>query len=103
MEAYSMPFSKVISADAGAHEHFHVPKYQREYTWGRKEWEQLLQDIEENEPGYFMGSLICVKEGGDPVPGDELVYEVVDGQQRLTTLSLLRMAIYAALTEAMKG
>lgn len=32
MEAHSQPFSKVIDADQGARDHFHVPKYQREYT-----------------------------------------------------------------------
>jgi uncharacterized protein DUF262/uncharacterized protein DUF1524 len=101
MQAYSMPFSKVIDADQGARDHFHVPKYQREYAWGQKEWEQLLLDIDENAPGYFMGSLICVKDGSDPAPGSELIYEVVDGQQRLTTLSLLLMAIYAKLTETL--
>jgi hypothetical protein len=48
-----------------------------------------------------MGSLICVKDDPDPVPGDELIYEVVDGQQRLTTLSLLWMALHANLTDAL--
>ncbi len=71
--------------------------------WGRKEWEQLLLDIEENDSGYFMGSLICVKDGSDPAPGCELIYEVVDGQQRLTTLSLLLMALYAKLTKTLDG
>jgi hypothetical protein len=102
MQAYSMPFSKVIDIDQGAREHFHVPKYQREYAWGRKEWEQLLLDIDENDPGYFMGSLICVNDSADPVPGDELIYEAVDGQQRFTTLSLLLMALYANLTKKLK-
>jgi hypothetical protein len=98
MQAYSMPFSKIIDVNQGARDHFHVPKYQREYAWGRKEWEQLLSDIDENTLGYFMGSLICVNDSSDPAPGKELIYEVVDGQQRLTTLSLLLMAIYAKLT-----
>ena len=89
MQAHSMAFSKVINSDQGAREHFHVPKYQREYAWGRKEWEQLLLDIEENDLGYFMGSLICVNDSADPAPGDELIYEVVDGQQRLTTIVIL--------------
>src|SRR5579864_7913207 len=102
MQAYSMPFSKVIDIDQGAREHFHVPKYQREYAWGRKEWEQLLLDIDENDPGYFMGSLICVRYGEETAPGDELIYEVVDGQQRLTTLSLLLMAIYFNLTKGIE-
>lgn len=99
MNAHSMSFSKIISSDQGAHEHYHVPKYQREYTWGKWNWERLLQDIDENDSGYFMGSLICVSDGDAPSPGDEVIYEVVDGQQRLTTLSLLMMAIYQRLTE----
>jgi uncharacterized protein with ParB-like and HNH nuclease domain len=98
MNAHSMPFAKIISSDQGAREHYHVPKYQREYTWRGWNWDRLLQDIDENDAEYFMGSLICVKDGDSPVPGDELIYEVVDGQQRLTTLSLLMMAIYERLT-----
>ena len=97
MNAHSMPFAKILSSDQGAREHYHVPKYQREYTWGKWNWETLLQDIDENDPGYFMGSLICVHDGESPTPGDELLYEVVDGQQRLTTLSLLMTAIYERL------
>jgi len=92
-----MPFSKIISNDQGAREHYHVPKYQREYTWGKRDWERLVQDIEENEPGYFMGSIICVKDGDVDAPGREMIYEVIDGQQRLTTLSLYMMAIYNKL------
>jgi uncharacterized protein with ParB-like and HNH nuclease domain len=102
MEAHSMPLSKVIDVDAGAREHFHVPKYQREYAWGHKEWEQLLQDIDENDSGYFMGSLICVNDKTDHLSGDEVIYEVVDGQQRLITLSLLLMALYVNLTKKLK-
>src|SRR5208283_1471654 len=103
MQAYSMPFSTVINIDQGARDHFHVPRYQREYAWRRKEWEQLLNDIDENDPGYFMGSLICVNDGSDPAPGCELIYDVVDGQQRLITLSLLLMALYDKLTKKLDG
>jgi len=80
-------------------EHYHVPKYQREYTWSKNETEQLLNDIEENEPGYFMGSIICIDDNPGLGPGESRIFEVVDGQQRLTTLSLLLMAIYKALLE----
>lgn len=100
MTAFSFPFSKIISIEQGAREHYHVPKYQREYTWGRREWEKLLQDIDENDAGYFMGSIICIKDSETVPPGDELLYEVVDGQQRLTTLSLLMMALYDRLSQA---
>lgn len=101
MQASQMPFTKLINVDQGAREHFHVPKYQREYTWKKWQWEQLLNDIEENDPGYFMGSIICVNDMQKITTGDELIFEVVDGQQRLTTLSLLLAAIHAKLIAAM--
>jgi uncharacterized protein with ParB-like and HNH nuclease domain len=101
MQAHDMPFTKLINVDQGAREHFHVPKYQREYTWKKWQWDQLLNDIEDNDPGYFMGSIICVNDNPEVAPGDELVYEVVDGQQRLTTLSLLLAAIHSKLVEVM--
>lgn len=100
MQAQHMPFTKLINVDQGAREHFHIPKYQREYTWRRVQWEQLLNDIEDNDPGYFMGSIICVNDSQSLSPGDELIFEVIDGQQRLTTLSLLLAAIYEALKSA---
>tara|TARA_R110002073_G_scaffold118918_5_gene259349 strand:+ start:302753 stop:304666 length:1914 start_codon:yes stop_codon:yes gene_type:complete len=99
MNANFMSFSKIIDSEAGAREHYHVPKYQREYTWGKKDWERLTQDIEENDPGYFMGSIICVKDGEFDAPGAEILYELIDGQQRLTTLSIYMMAIYSRLKE----
>ena len=95
MEAQSYVFSKIISSDLGADEHYHVPKYQREYTWGKGNWEQLIHDIDENPKGYFMGSIICVSES--ILPGHEKIYQVIDGQQRLMTLSLLMAAIFSRL------
>lgn len=100
MQAHDMPFTKLINVDQGAREHFHVPKYQREYSWRKWQWEELLNDIDDNGPGYFMGSIICVSDNAEIPPGDELIYEVVDGQQRLTTLSLLIAAIHTRLIEA---
>jgi hypothetical protein len=101
MQAHDMPFTKLINVDQGAREHFHVPKYQREYTWKKWQWEQLLNDVEDNDPGYFMGSIICVNDAQSITAGDELIFEVVDGQQRLTTLSLLLAAIHSKLVAAM--
>lgn len=64
-----------------------IPSYQRPYSWGEDECKQLWDDIIEafnNQTDYFMGHMIVAKSSsGD----DEL--EVIDGQQRLTTLSLL--------------
>lgn len=60
---------------------YRIPKYQREYTWGTNDWNAIFNDVTENESGYFLGSYICVDNGTD---GNTL--EVIDGQQRFTTL-----------------
>jgi hypothetical protein len=72
-----------------------IPRYQREYTWSKAQWESLFDDIEENDPGYFLGSIICINQTTDTLAVQRL--EVVDGQQRLTTLSLLFAALYQSL------
>ena len=63
-----------------------IPLYQRNYTWGKDQIEALIQDIYEaynsKTDNYYIGSLVVLKRHN----GD---YEVIDGQQRLTTLSLL--------------
>ena len=76
--------------------------YQREYEWGRRNIEELLDDLEskfiasfdpvderprvQHYPHYFLGTIITVKEGNQNY--------IVDGQQRLTTLTLLLIAIH---------
>jgi len=92
--------SKLLQIE-GNLEHFHVPKYQRAYSWNKKNWDVLLDDILENKSGYFMGTIICVDDRTERRPNEEKVYELIDGQQRLTTISLLIAAIlkkYLALT-----
>lgn len=64
-----------------------VPLYQRNFAWRKDEIEQLLQDVYEafkrdKESYYYIGSLVVLKRAN----GD---FEVIDGQQRLTTLSLI--------------
>jgi len=76
---------------------FIIPKYQREYTWGRDNWDALLDDISENPEGHFIGSIICINKSGDTFDTQDL--ELVDGQQRLTTLTLLYAAIYKKISE----
>lgn len=39
---------------------YQIPKYQRAYTWGKGEWDNLFEDIMDNDKGYFLGSYICV-------------------------------------------
>jgi uncharacterized protein with ParB-like and HNH nuclease domain len=66
---------------------YEIPPYQRPYSWERDNVEQLLQDVwdacENSEQEYFIGSLITIEKELDSR------YEVVDGQQRLTTLNLI--------------
>jgi hypothetical protein len=76
---------------------FSIPDYQRPYAWGGEQTSQLLSDIVEAqqrnpEEPYFLGSLVLVKEEGDPRA------DVIDGQQRLTTLSIL-LAVLRELSE----
>lgn len=63
-----------------------IPPYQRPYSWSRDNAEQLIDDIYQSfiagDEEYFIGSMICINRGSN-------CYEVVDGQQRLTTLSLI--------------
>lgn len=73
-----------------------IPSYQREYTWGKSQWENLFDDVLENDPGYFLGSIICINQSDDALAVQEL--ELVDGQQRLATLSLLFASLYYALS-----
>ncbi len=87
------PLSQVFDPDSKVI--FEIPKYQREYTWGSREWESLFDDLTENDDGYFLGSIICINSATDSITAPK--FEVVDGQQRLTTLSLLLAALYTTL------
>lgn len=97
--AQNKPVAELLSSDASWR--FRVPRYQREYVWRRENWANLFDDILENPDGYFLGSMICINRSDDTMKVQEL--EVVDGQQRLTTLSLLYAAIYWALGQCVDG
>lgn len=67
---------------SGSTDKYIVPLYQRAYAWTQKEIRQLIDDINDfDEEQYYLGSLIVHKR--------EDAFEVIDGQQRLTTLYLL--------------
>ena len=86
-----IPIYELLSSDSP--HYYKIPKYQRAYTWSPHEWEALYDDIGENDSGYFMGSIICI------LPKNENNFEVIDGQQRITTLCLFLTAIYSHLKE----
>lgn len=70
---------------------FEIPSYQRPYSWTTKEAQELLDDVveamDEGQADYFLGSFVLVKQ-----PNAKHA-EVVDGQQRLTTLTILLAAL----------
>lgn len=74
---------------------FFIPKYQREYVWGKGNWEALFNDLEDSPTGHFLGSIICVNNQSDALQGNLL--ELIDGQQRFTTICLLFCALYNKL------
>lgn len=80
-----------------------IPNYQRDFAWGPKQIKQLCSDLVDhyrrvapadsltNPEGYFLGAMVTIDEGGNSG------LQVVDGQQRLTTLSILTIVLYEAL------
>ncbi|MBQ6705327.1 MAG: DUF262 domain-containing protein [Opitutales bacterium] len=79
---------------------YKIPKYQREYTWSTNEWNALFKDICENEKGYFLGSYICVVRNDESkLTQGKISFELIDGQQRFATLTILLATLYAKLAE----
>jgi uncharacterized protein with ParB-like and HNH nuclease domain len=76
---------------------FTIPIYQRTYSWQIKQCQQLFDDIvrvgnDSTHLSHFIGSIVYFKPGNSPITSvPELL--VIDGQQRLTTVSLLLLAL----------
>lgn len=84
IEAGEVQLGKLFTAEFD----FAIPDYQRPYSWGSDETLQLLDDLQgsldrDTDEPYFLGSVVLVKEKGQPAA------EVIDGQQRLTTLTII--------------
>lgn len=81
-------------------EQLEIPIYQRTYSWTRKEcmqlWTDLVHTITEEIDGHFVGSIVYIATGIYVVGGINTI-EVIDGQQRLTTVSLMILALARAL------
>ena len=78
-----------------------IPIYQRKYSWTDKECKQLLNDIlrvgESDEPNHFIGSIVYMNQKGHIAsPINQLM--IIDGQQRITTITILISAIVDYLT-----
>lgn len=76
---------------------YRVPPFQREYSWQKAHWEDLFQDLIEADGAHFLGTIITLNRTIDAA--DTGVLELIDGQQRMTTLTLLMTAIYSVLKD----
>ncbi len=70
---------------------YRIPRFQRDYSWTEEEWEDLWMDIlgtirPGGEPAHYMGYLVLQSE-------NDKVFDVIDGQQRLTTMNLIVLAV----------
>ena len=72
----------------GNNKKFMVPKFQRDYSWGSEQWDDLWQDIEtmrSEKDDHYMGYLVLQT-------ADDKNYQIIDGQQRFTTVTILILA-----------
>ena len=74
---------------------YSVPQFQRDYSWNQDNWEDLWNDIlhiyEENE-SHYMGSIVLQNKGNSK-------FQIIDGQQIFTTLSIISLAIISKIKE----
>jgi hypothetical protein len=80
---------------------YRVPRFQRDYSWTEDEWDDLWHDIQgtlpvDGEPAHYMGYLVLQT-------SDNKAFDIIDGQQRLTTLSLLALAVLNELQGFVDG
>lgn len=81
--------SSILTFDKLTELNLSIPDYQRPYVWELKQTKMLLKDIENSESGALLGSIILHEIKRD----NKTIYEVIDGQQRLTTIKLILIAL----------
>ncbi len=96
MKANENPFLHFLE---GTDKQFVIPVYQRNYDWKKEQCEQLFNDLvevcENNFRSHFLGSIVSIYNFG----GESKEYLIIDGQQRITTLSLLLLAVHNLLNK----
>lgn len=81
-----------------------IPFFQRTYVWGEDEWEQLFEDLKtsfDNKKEHFLGSIILKQLPTNA--GEGTKRSLIDGQQRLTTFSILVKSLYDKLENDDRG
>lgn len=76
-----------------------IPLFQRKYVWAKDNWEELYDSFFGKSNFDFLGSIIVQRKNYETGSGE---LDVIDGQQRLTTISILIMAIYDSLDKEKK-
>ncbi len=81
---------------------FEIPFFQRGYVWGTENWEELFEEMQNFNSSHFLGSLILKKIENENAskPSKSII---IDGQQRLTTLTILLKAFYDTFSEDIKN
>ena len=74
---------------------YRIPRFQRDYSWTNEEWEDLWMDLlgtlkADGEAAHYMGYLVLQS-------ADDKTFDVIDGQQRLTTISIIVLAILKSI------
>jgi uncharacterized protein with ParB-like and HNH nuclease domain len=87
---------------------FKVPKYQRAYSWQVNNVKQFCDDLfdlytqkktEGHVGQHFLGGIVCVRQGNEDELDEKVIYQLVDGQQRLSTTVLMVSRIINYLQE----
>lgn len=93
------PYDKTVRDLLGSKRQFVIPRFQREYSWDKKNYQEFLEDMLGNliikdgrisSSQYFLGTMLFI---GNFAEGTEQEIQVVDGQQRLTTITILFSAM----------
>ena len=93
------PYDKTIRDLLGSKRQFMIPRFQREYSWDKKNYQEFLDDMVGNliinngkitSSQYFLGTMLFI---GNFTEGTEQEIQVVDGQQRLTTITIMFSAL----------
>lgn len=81
----------------GNDKHFVIPAYQRNYDWGKEHCKRLFDDVvqiyKKNFKNHFLGTIVSIYDE----ESEKREYLIIDGQQRITTMSMLLLAIYDLL------
>lgn len=99
------PYDKTIRDLLGSKRQFLIPRFQREYSWEKKNYREFFDDMIGNliinegkisSSQYFLGTMLFI---GNFTEGTDQEIQVVDGQQRLTTITIL----FSALSDKFKA